>query len=63
MTHVHHDWTGQLHTGCTESFDWLWQLQTPPLVFSTQRVCLCVRVCPCVLCEVTTLPNDSNALS
>lgn len=44
MTHVRRDWTGQLRSGCTEGFDWLWQLPTPALVFSRWAcVCVCVH--------------------
>lgn len=36
-----HDWTRQLCTGCTEGFDWPWQLPTPSLVLVLAK-CVCV---------------------
>lgn len=51
-----HDWTRQLCTGCTEGFDWPWQLPTLSLVLVLAK-CVCV----CIISEVTALPYRTNA--
>lgn len=49
-----YDWTGQLLPGCTEGFDWPWQLPMSSLV-------LVLAKCVCIISEVTALPYRTKA--
>ena len=51
-----YDWTRQLLPGCTEGFDWPWQLPMLSLVLVLAK-CVCV----CIINEVTALPYCTNA--
>lgn len=55
-----YDWARQLRRGCTEGFDWPWQLPMLSLVLVLAKH-VCVHGCVCIISEVTPLPHRTNA--